>query len=84
MSEKMIENGKSLELIDMIDDDNEINQYFSSYLKKTKMYLSRNKNVEREKKAALFGTDILRAIHRLKKTINKALISGKGKSHGLS
>ena len=84
MSEKMIENGKSLELIDMIDDDNEINQYFSSYLKKTKMYLSRNKNVESEKKAALFATDILRAIHRLKKTINKALISGKGKSNGLS
>ncbi|HOA07407.1 MAG TPA: DUF115 domain-containing protein [Spirochaetota bacterium] len=84
MSEKMIENGKSLELIDMIDDDNEINQYFSSYLKKTKMYLSRNKNVESEKKAALFATDILRAIHRLKKTINKALIGGKGKSYGLS
>jgi hypothetical protein len=48
------------------------------------MYLSRNKNVESEKKAALFATDILRAIHRLKKTINKALISGKGKSNGLS
>jgi len=84
LSEKMIENGKSLELIDMIDDDNEIGQYFSSYLKKTKMYLSRNKKVPDEKKSELFSTDILRAIYRLKKTLNKALIHEKGKFDGLS
>ncbi|HOF32434.1 MAG TPA: DUF115 domain-containing protein [Spirochaetota bacterium] len=84
MSEKMIENGKSLELIDLIDDDNEISQYFSSYLKKTKMYLSRNKNIDSGKRTALFETDILRAIYRLKKTINKTLIRSKGKSDGLS
>ena len=84
MSEKMIENGKSLELIDMIDDDNEISQFFSSYLKKTKMYLSRNKNVDSGKKTALFAADILRAIYRLKKTINKTLIRDRGKYNGLS
>ncbi len=84
MSEKMIENGKSLELIDMIDDDNEISQFFSSYLKKTKMYFSRNKNVDSGKKTALFAADILRAIYRLKKTINKTLIRDRGKYNGLS
>ena len=80
----MIENGKSLELIDMIDDDKEISQYFSPYLKKTKMYLSRNKNTDIGKKTALFSADILRAVFRLKKTLNKTLIREKGKSHGHS
>ncbi len=84
MSEKMIESGNTLELIDLIDNNEEIRQYFSSYLKKTKMYLSRNKHIDNEKKTALFSADILRAIYRLKKTLNKVKIREKGNSHGLS
>ena len=72
-ADKFISSGNTAELFDKIEEDPDLSDFFSIYLKKTKFILTRNNQIQTEKSSAMFSADIRKGVLRLKKVLSKAL-----------